>query len=87
MSTPNGYEKGVLTMDNYYPRLRDLREDHDMSQQQVADYLGMKQPQYSRCERGVRDIPTDVLIRLARLYKTSTDYILGLTNNSKVQQR
>lgn len=67
---------------NYYPRLKDLREDHDMSQQQVADYLGMKQPQYSRYERGLRDVPTDVLIRLARLYKTSTDYILGLTNNS-----
>ena len=42
----------------------------------------MKQPQYCRYERGLRDIPTDVLIRLARLYHTSTDYILGLTNNS-----
>ena len=70
-------------MDNYYPRLRDLREDREYSQQQVADYLGMKQPQYSRYERGIRDIPTDVLIRLAKLYRTSTDYILGLTNNSK----
>lgn len=73
-------------VDNYYPRIKDLREDHDMSQQQVADYLGMKQPQYSRYERGLRDVPTDVLIRLARLYKTSTDYILGLTNNSKAQK-
>ena len=70
-------------MDNYYPRIRDLREDHDYSQQFVADYLGMKQPQYSRYERGLRDVPTDVLIRLAQLYKTSTDYILGLTGNSK----
>lgn len=70
-------------MDNYYRRLKDLREDHDLSQQQVADFLGMKQPQYSRYERGLRDIPTDVLIKLARLYKTSTDYILGLTNSSK----
>ena len=69
-------------MDNYYRRLRDLREDHDLSQQQVADYLQMKQPQYSRYERGLRDIPTDVLIRLSLLYGTSTDYILGLTNNS-----
>lgn len=83
MSTPNGYESGVLRMDNYYPRLRDLREDRDLSQQQVADYLGMKQPQYSRYERGLRDIPTDMLIRLAQLYKTSVDYILGLTNDSK----
>lgn len=70
-------------VDNYYPRLRDLREDHDLSQQQVADYLDMKQPQYSRYERGLRDIPTDVLIRLAQLYRTSTDYILGLVNNPK----
>ena len=70
-------------MDNYYPRIRDLREDHDYSQQFVADYLGMKQPQYSRYERGLRDVPTDVLIRLAELYKTSTDYILGVTSNSK----
>ncbi len=73
----------MLCVDNYYPRLRDLREDRDMSQQQVADYLGMKQPQYSRYERGLRDVPTDVLIRLAQLYKTSVDYILGLTNDSK----
>ena len=72
-----------VTMNNYYRRLRDLREDRDMSQQQIADYLGMKQPQYNRYERGLRDVPTDVLIRLAQFYKTSTDYILGLTNNSK----
>jgi len=69
-------------MDNYYKRLRDLREDHDMTQQQVADYLGMKQSQYCRYERGLRDIPTDVLIRLALLYKTSSDYILELTDKS-----
>lgn len=69
-------------MDNYYPRLRDLREDRDLSQEQVAEYLGMKQPQYSRYERGLRDVPTDVLIQLALFYGTSTDYILGLTNDS-----
>lgn len=62
-------------MDNYYHRLKDLREDNDFSQKFVAEYLGMKQPQYSRYERGIRDIPTDVLIRLARLYSTTTDYI------------
>ena len=69
-------------MDNYYPRLRDLREDRDLTQTQVADFLGMKQPQYCRYEKGLRDVPTDVLIRLAQYYGTSTDYILGLTNNS-----
>lgn len=68
-------------MDSYFPRIRNLREDHDLSQAQVADILGMKQPQYSRYERGVRDIPTDILIKLALYYKTSTDYILGLTND------
>ena len=72
--------KDGVSVDNYYPRLRDLREDHDLSQQQVADYLGMKQPQYNRYERGLRDIPTDVLIKLSLLYKTSTDYILGITD-------
>lgn len=75
--------KAGVDMDNYYPRLKDLREDHDLSQQAIADYLGMKQPQYSRYERGLRDIPTDVLIRLALFYKTSTDYILGLTDHSR----
>lgn len=68
-------------MDNHYPRIKDLREDADYSQQFVSEYLNMKQPQYSRYERGMRDIPTDILIKLARLYNTSTDYILGLTNN------
>lgn len=82
MSTPNGYESWCK-MTNYYKRIRDLREDHDLTQQKVADYLNMKQSQYSRYERGVRDIPTDVLIALAKLYKTSTDYILGLTNDIK----
>lgn len=61
----------------WYKRIRELREDNDMTQQQVADYLAMKQPQYNRYERGFRDIPTDVLISLADLYNTSVDYILG----------
>ena len=74
-------------MSCYYPRLKDLREDHDMTQQQIAEYLGMPQPQYSRYERGYRDIPTDVLIKLAKLYHTSTDYILGLTNVSHIQNK
>ena len=62
----------------YYKRIRDLREDNDLTQAQVAEYLNMKQPQYNRYERGLRDIPSDILIALARLYNTSTDYILGL---------
>lgn len=62
----------------YYKRIRDLREDNDLTQSQVAEYLNMKQPQYNRYERGLRDIPSDILIALAKLYNTSTDYILGL---------
>lgn len=62
----------------YYKRIRDLREDHDLTQKQVADYLGMKQPQYARYEQGLRDIPTDILIKLVLLYNTSADYILEI---------
>lgn len=70
-------------MNNYYPRIKALREDSDYPQKFVADYLSMKQPQYSRYERGIRDLPTDILISLAKLYNTSTDYILGLTDQLK----
>ena len=69
-------------MNNYYPRIRDLREDHDYTQEYVASYLGMKQSQYSRYERGLRDTPTDILIALVKLYNVSADYILGITDNS-----
>ena len=64
----------------YYKRIRDLREDSDLTQQQVANYLKMKQPQYNRYEKGYRDIPSDVLIALADLYDTTTDYILERTD-------
>ena len=60
----------------FYKRIRELREDSDLTQRQVAEYLHMKQPQYFRYEQGYRDIPTDVLIALADLYNTTTDYIL-----------
>ncbi len=65
----------------YYKRIRDLREDHDLTQRQVAEHLGMSQPQYFRYEQGYRDIPTDILLALAKLYQTSTDYILGNTDD------
>ncbi|MBS7360667.1 MAG: helix-turn-helix transcriptional regulator [Oscillospiraceae bacterium] len=64
----------------YYKRIKDLREDNDRTQKEVADYLGMKQPQYYRYETGVRDIPSDVLIALSKYYNVTTDYILGLTD-------
>ncbi len=70
----------------YYKRLKDLREDNDKTQKEIADYLGMKQPQYSRYENGLRDIPSDILIMLADYYNVSTDYILGRTNNPKISE-
>ena len=63
-----------------YRRIRDLREDNDLTQKQIAEMLGMSQTGYSKCETGENDIPTHILIKLADLYKTSTDYILGRTN-------
>lgn len=65
----------------YYKRIRELREDHDKTQNDIAQYLGMKQPQYYRYENGLRDIPTDILIAIAKYYDTTTDYILGLTDD------
>ena len=66
-----------------YRRIRDLREDHDLKQRQLAEYLNCSQQVYSNYELGQRDIPTDVLINLSNLYNVSVDYILGLTNNPK----
>ena len=63
-----------------YPRIRNLREDHDLSQTQVAKMLGMSQTGYSKYETGENDIPTSILIKLAIFYKTSIDYLLGQTN-------
>ncbi len=66
-----------------YPRLKDLREDRDLTQKQVAVYLGIDQRVYSNYETGNRDIPTRFVIKLATFYNTSTDYLLGLTNDLK----
>ena len=66
-----------------YRRIRDLREDKDMTQTQIAKLLGMSQTGYSKYETGENDIPTQVLIKLARFYKTSVDYLLGETDNPK----
>ena len=63
-----------------YPRIRDLREDADLTQRQVAQYLHCSQQVYSNYELGQRDIPSAVLIQLAALHHTSVDYLLGLTD-------
>ena len=66
-----------------YQRIRDMREDRDLKQRQVAEFLNCSQQVYSNYELGQRDIPTDVLIRLSEFYGVSVDYLLGLTNNPK----
>ena len=66
-----------------YKRIRDLREDRDLNQTQVANILGMYQTGYSKYETGENDLPTMVLIKLARFYNTSIDYILGETDETK----
>ena len=63
-----------------YKRIRDLREDSDITQSQVAKMLGMSQTGYSKYETGENDIPTAVLIQLAEFYNTSIDYLLGQTD-------
>ncbi|MBQ1988564.1 MAG: helix-turn-helix transcriptional regulator [Clostridia bacterium] len=68
----------------YFFRLKDLREDRDLVQKQVAGYLGIDQRVYSNYEIGKREIPTRFVIALAKFYNTSTDYILGLTDNPKL---
>ena len=64
----------------YYPRLKDLREDMDCTQNDIAKLLLITQQQYSLYERGYRDIPSSALVTLADFYKTSVDYILGRTD-------
>ena len=68
---------------NIYYRIRALREDRDLSQTQVANILNMSQTGYSKYETGENDIPTKILIGLAKFYNTSIDYLLGLTDEIK----
>ncbi len=76
----NKLKKGA---DKMYQRLRDLREDRDLNQTEVAKMLGMSQTGYSKYETGENDIPTAVLIKLADFYDTSIDYLLSRTNVKK----
>lgn len=68
-------------MTTHYQRIRNLREDSDLKQRELAEILGCSQRVYSNYERGDLDIPTEVLIKLAQHYGVSVDYILGLTDN------
>ncbi len=70
-----------------YKRIRDLREDKDLNQSQVAKMLNMSQTGYSKYETGENDIPTAILIKLAAFYGTSVDYLLGLTDEPEPYKR
>lgn len=70
--------------DLYFQRLKDLREDKDMKQSDIAEFLGIQQTVYSRYERGFQNIPIEHLLSLADFYDVSTDYIFGRTNNPKL---
>lgn len=70
-----------------YRRLKELREDRDLNQTQVAKYLNMSQTGYSKYETGENDVPTKILIELAKFYNTSIDYLLELTNEIKPYER
>lgn len=64
-----------------YKRIGDLREDHDLSQEKLAEILNVSQSTYSRYENGRLDIPTEILIALSKHYKVSVDYLLGLKDD------
>ena len=64
-------------------RIKELREDNDLTQRQLAEYLHIRQNTYSQYENGQRQIPIDALIAIAKFYNTSTDYILELTSEKK----
>ncbi|MBO5343702.1 MAG: helix-turn-helix transcriptional regulator [Ruminococcus sp.] len=70
----------------YFQRLRDLREDMDMNQTEIAKLLHTSQTVYSRYERGFQTIPIEHLLILADFYKVSTDYILGRTNKKEMNK-
>ena len=70
-----------------YQHIRDLREDKDMTQKQMAEILNCSQRIYSNYERGDVDVPTQILIKLAEFHNTSVDYLLGLTDEKKAYSR
>lgn len=84
----NTLKQGMIAWDQtggdaMYRRIRDLREDRDLNQTKVAQMLGMSQTGYSKYETGENDIPTTVLIKLARFYNVSIDYLLGETDDPR----
>ena len=78
--------KNVMQGGFMYRRIRDLREDRDLTQKQMAKNLNCSQQVYSNYELGQRDIPTDVLIKLSLFYNVSVDFVLGLSDNPKINK-
>ena len=81
----------AVTYNNYgdyymFERIRNLREDNDLTQKQLAKKLNCSQQVYSNYELGQRDIPTDILIKLSKIYNVSIDYILEISNNPNIQK-
>lgn len=70
---------------DYIQKLRNLREDHDKTQQEIADYLGTSQTMYARYERGANELPIRHLIALCKYYNVSSDYILGISTENKTE--
>ena len=75
------YRGGII----YIKRLKDIREDRDLTQKEIAQYLKITQQQYSLYEKGLRTLPVDLLVQLSKLYGLSTDYILGLSNDYQIK--
>ena len=73
--------RGVIKI--YIKRIKDIREDRDITQKEIAEYLHITQQQYSLYENGKRTLPVDLLVQLSQYYDVSTDYLLGLTNEPK----
>lgn len=71
----------------YVKRIRDLREDHDKTQQEIADMLGTSQTMYARYERGANELPLRHLVKLCRYYRVSADYVLGLSDRLNPEKR
>lgn len=77
----------VTFVEYYAKKIRDLREDHDLTQTQIAEYLKTSQTMYARYERGASELPIRHLIALCKFYNVSSDYILGLTTNNRLKQK
>lgn len=77
----------ILVMHMIYENIRNLREDNDKKQRELAEYLHVSQNTYSQYENGVLSLSPETLIKLAEFYKTSVDYLLGLTNEKKPYKR